>query len=120
MQDGETTDTMNSYNMYELLKCNEVCHYQVMVVFCITTVIYIIVNGHLDLTCALLKGITKYLIIRMRGVPSLDSTGMNALENLYDYCNANGVSLIFSHVNEQPMKTLRRAGFVDLVGEEHR
>jgi SulP family sulfate permease len=29
------------------------------------------------------------------------------------------VRLIFSHVNEQPMKTMRRAGFVDLVGEEN-
>ena len=65
------------------------------------------------------KDFTRYLIIRMRGVPSLDATGMNALENLYDYCSAHGVSLIFSHVNEQPMKTMRRAGFVDLVGEEH-
>ena len=37
------------------------------------------------------KDFTHYLIIRMRGVPSLDATGMNALENLYDYCNANGV-----------------------------
>ena len=55
----------------------------------------------------------------MRGVPSLDASGMNALENLYDYCSAHGVRLIFSHVNEQPMKTMRRAGFVDLVGEEH-
>ena len=26
---------------------------------------------------------------------------------------------IFSHANEQPVKTMRRAGFVDLVGEEH-
>ncbi len=65
------------------------------------------------------KEFTKYLIIRMRGVPSLDSSGMNALENLYDYCTENGVKLIFSHANEQPMKTMRRAGFVDLVGEEH-
>ena len=65
------------------------------------------------------KEFTKYLIIRMRGVPSLDSSGMNALENLYDYCEENGVKLIFSHANEQPMKTMRRAGFVDLVGEEH-
>lgn len=65
------------------------------------------------------KDFTKYLIIRMRGVPSLDATGMNALENLYDYCNENGVRLIFSHANEQPMKTMRRAGFVDLIGEEH-
>lgn len=65
------------------------------------------------------KSFTKYLIIRMRGVPSLDSTGMNALENLYEYCHENGVSLIFSHANEQPMRTMRRAGFVDLVGEDH-
>ena len=65
------------------------------------------------------KDFTKYLIIRMRGVPSLDATGMNALENLYEYCNENGVHLIFSHANEQPMRTMRRAGFVDLVGEEH-
>lgn len=65
------------------------------------------------------KEFTKYLIIRMRGVPSLDSTGMNALENLYEYCNENGVHLIISHANEQPMKTMRRAGFVDLVGEDH-
>ena len=65
------------------------------------------------------KEFTKYLIIRMRGVPSLDSSGMNALENLYDYCKENGVKLIFSHANEQPVKTMRRAGFVDLVGEEH-
>lgn len=65
------------------------------------------------------KSFTKYLIIRMRGVPSLDATAMNALENLYAYCQENGVSLIFSHANEQPMKVMQRAGFVDLVGEEH-
>lgn len=65
------------------------------------------------------KEFTKYLIIRMRGVPSLDATGMNALENLYEYCTAHGVRLIFSHVNEQPLRTMQRAGFVDLVGEEH-
>ncbi|MEG2024842.1 MAG: SulP family inorganic anion transporter [Gordonibacter sp.] len=65
------------------------------------------------------KSFTKYLIIRMRGVPSLDSTGMNALESLYGYCHENGVSLIFSRANEQPLKTMQRAGFVDLVGEDN-
>ncbi len=65
------------------------------------------------------KDFTRYLIIRMRGVPSLDATGMNALENLHAYCDAHGVQLVFSHVNEQPMKTMRHAGFVELVGEEH-
>ena len=65
------------------------------------------------------KEFTRYLIIRMRGVPSLDASAMNALENLQGSCAANGVQLIISHANEQPMKTMERAGFVDLVGREH-
>ena len=65
------------------------------------------------------KEFTRYLIIRMRGVPSLDASAMNALENLQGYCAENGVQLIISHANEQPMKTMERSGFVDLVGREH-
>ena len=65
------------------------------------------------------KEFTKYLIIRMRGVPSLDSSAMNALENLREYCAENDVQPIISHANEQPMKTMERAGFVEKVGREH-
>ena len=65
------------------------------------------------------KEFTRYLIIRMRGVPSLDSSAMNALENLRDYCAENDVQLIISYANEQPMKTMERAGFVEKVGREH-
>lgn len=65
------------------------------------------------------KEFTRYLIIRMRGVPSLDSSAMNALENLREYCAENDVQLIISHTNEQPMKTMERAGFVEKVGREH-
>lgn len=54
----------------------------------------------------------------MRGVPSLDATGMNALESLHQYCSESGVRLIFSHVNSQPMKTMERAGFVEPIGKE--
>lgn len=65
------------------------------------------------------KEFTRYLIIRMRGVPSLDSSAMNALENLREYCAENDVQFIISHANEQPMKTMERAGFVEKVGREH-
>lgn len=65
------------------------------------------------------KQFTKFLIIRMRGVPSLDSSGLHALENLHSYCKKHGVQLIFSHVNEQPMHALERAGFVELIGRDH-
>ena len=65
-----------------------------------------------------LKDFTKCLTIRMRGVPSLDATGMNALESLHQYCSESGVRLIFSHVNSQSMKTMERAGFVEPIGKE--
>lgn len=65
------------------------------------------------------KDFTRYLIIRMRGVPSLDSSAMKALEDLREYCCERGVQLVFSHVNDQPMRTMERAGFVDQVGREH-
>lgn len=65
------------------------------------------------------KDFTRYLIIRMRGVPSLDSSAMKALEDLRAECAERGVQLIISHANEQPMRTMERAGFVDRVGREH-
>ena len=55
----------------------------------------------------------------MRSVPALDSTAMNALQNLVKYCEAKGITPIFSHVNEQPMKVMKKSGFVELVGEEN-
>lgn len=65
------------------------------------------------------KDFTRVLIIRMRGVPSLDSSAMHALENLLDMCRERGVQLAISHPNDQPMRTMERAGFVDQVGREN-
>ncbi len=63
------------------------------------------------------KDFTKCLVLRMRSVPALDSTAMNALQNLVKYCEAKGITPIFSHVNEQPMHVMEKAGFVELVGK---
>ena len=48
--------------------------------------------------------------------------GKMAIKNIYSYyerCKENGVQLVFSHVNEQPMATMEKDGFVDLVGREN-
>ena len=55
----------------------------------------------------------------MRAVPAMDITALNSLRRFYEECRSKDIQVLFSHVNEQPMKTMRRAGFVDLVGEEH-
>ncbi|MCR5771821.1 MAG: STAS domain-containing protein [Butyrivibrio sp.] len=65
------------------------------------------------------KDFTKCLIIRMRGVPALDATAMRSLEQTYDRVKASGAEVIFSHVNEQPMKTMEKAGFIAKVGKEN-
>ena len=65
------------------------------------------------------KDFTTCLILRMRSVPALDSTALNALHNLTKVCESKGITLVFSHVNEQPMKVMVKSGFVDLVGKEN-
>ena len=65
------------------------------------------------------KDFTTCLVLRMRSVPAIDSTAMNALFNLTKVCENKGITLVFSHVNEQPMKVMEKAGFVELVGRKN-
>lgn len=65
------------------------------------------------------KEMTKVLIIRMRAVSSLDITALNSLEALYENCKKRGITLVLSHVNEQPMRAMEKAGFVKKVGKEN-
>lgn len=66
-----------------------------------------------------LKDFTSVLILRMRAVPAVDATAMNQIEALYRKCQSNGVTLILSHVNPQPLDTMKKSGFYDKVGEEN-
>ncbi len=61
----------------------------------------------------------KVLIIRMRNVPALDGSAMKSLESLYDVCRKKEITLLLSHVNEQPMSVMKKSGFFDEVGAEH-
>ena len=65
------------------------------------------------------KDFTTCLVLRMRSVPAIDSTAMNALQDLISVCESKGITVVFSHVNEQPMKVMQKSGFAELVGEEN-
>ena len=65
------------------------------------------------------KDFTTCLVLRMRSVPAIDSTAMNALQDLICVCESKGITVVFSHVNEQPMKVMQKSGFAELVGEEN-
>ena len=66
-----------------------------------------------------LKDYTDVLILRMRAVPAIDETAMNSLQKVYENCQKHNVRLILSHVNEQPLDAMKKAGFYDLVGAEY-
>ena len=59
------------------------------------------------------------LCIRMRNVPAIDATGVEALMRIVKRCERHNVKVVFSHVNEQPMKVMKKAGFVEKVGEQN-
>ncbi len=59
------------------------------------------------------------LIIRMRSVPAVDATGLLTIEKILEQCKKHDVQIIFSHVNEQPMRVLEKAGIVERIGREN-
>lgn len=61
----------------------------------------------------------KCLILRMRSVNAIDSTAMRNFERLYKECQKKKVTLIFSHVNNQPMSIMHKAGFYEEVGADN-
>lgn len=60
---------------------------------------------------------TKVLILRMGSVLSADATAMKNLDLMLENCKKNGIRLMLSHVNDFPMKVLKKAGFVEKIGE---
>ena len=61
----------------------------------------------------------RVLILRMRSVPAMDATALKSLEKLYHNLKKKHVTLILSHVNDQPMSMMERAGFLESVGREN-
>ena len=62
---------------------------------------------------------TKVIVIRMRSVPAIDASAMRSLRDLAARAKKKHITLIFSHVNEQPMSVMKKDHFIKLIGEEH-
>ena len=62
---------------------------------------------------------TKVVVIRMRSVPAIDASAMRSLHELANRAKRKNITLVFSHVNEQPMHVMEKDGFIELVGKEN-
>ena len=63
--------------------------------------------------------LTKCVVLRMSSVNSLDISALQELEALAIKCGREGVGVVFSHVQSQPMKVMEKSGFVNLVGKDN-
>jgi SulP family sulfate permease len=61
----------------------------------------------------------KVRIVRMRKVPFIDSTGIHNLANLCSMSQKENITIVLSGVNEKVHKTLEKAGFYPMLGEEN-
>ncbi len=62
---------------------------------------------------------TKVVIFRMHDVTAIDATAAENLFTILENCREKGITLLISHVNPQVLYAMRRARFIDAVGEEN-
>lgn len=58
------------------------------------------------------------IIFKMKSVPNMDATALNALKQIYRRCKEKHILLLYSEVNEQPMKLLKSSGLTTIIGED--
>jgi SulP family sulfate permease len=61
----------------------------------------------------------KVLILRMRQVKAIDSTGLRILEDLHGKTKHEGTLLIMSGVHSQPMAAMDKIGLLERIGKEN-
>jgi sulfate permease, SulP family len=61
---------------------------------------------------------TRAVVLEMHRLVLLDSSGLDALEQLHRTLGKRGIALVLAHVNEQPLALIRSSGFEATLGPE--
>jgi SulP family sulfate permease len=61
----------------------------------------------------------KIFILRMRKVPTIDASGMHALEEFYLECKRQETILLLSGVKKSPLRDLKKYHLDELIGQQH-
>jgi SulP family sulfate permease len=59
----------------------------------------------------------KIVIFRMRNVPAMDASGLHAFRVAIEKLHRDGVKILFTAVQPQPMKVMYESGLVNSLGE---
>ena len=75
--------------------------------------------GKIEALPALVRADTRALVLEMHRLVMLDTSGLDALEQLHRSLQRAHVALVLANVNEQPLSLMRRSGFEARLGPEH-
>jgi SulP family sulfate permease len=64
-------------------------------------------------------GQTHALILSMRGVPLIDTSGIESIRSLYERLHKQGGTLMFAGVHENARAMLERGGLTNQIGEQN-
>ncbi len=61
----------------------------------------------------------KVLIIRMRNVPFMDTTGLKTIKEVFHQTRNDGTSFIISGIQPEPLEVFQKSGLIDEIGKEN-
>jgi SulP family sulfate permease len=62
---------------------------------------------------------TRAVVLQMQRLILMDSSGLDAMEQMQRTLKRQGVALVLANVNEQPLQLMRSTGFEAVLGEEN-
>jgi SulP family sulfate permease len=62
---------------------------------------------------------TNILVLRMRNVPAMDATALNAFYRMIDICKHRKITILISGINDQPYSVLEKANLIKEIGEDN-
>jgi len=75
--------------------------------------------GKIEALPAQVNADTRAVVLEMHRLISMDTSGLDALQQLYRTLQTRDVALVLANVNEQPLSLMRRSGFEEVIGPEH-
>ena len=74
--------------------------------------------GKIEALPAQLPAGTRVLVLEMHRLISLDNSGLDALQQLHRMLKKQGIALVLAHVNDEPLRLIRRSGFDAVLGDD--
>ena len=62
---------------------------------------------------------SRVVVLDMQRLVLMDSSGLDAMEQMHRTLKRQGIALVLANVNEQPLATVRRSGFEAALGAEN-